>query len=715
MATHLVPQDELRQQAARLGPFSSDHIEFLMEDFAAWASGQGRTFFVIDDQWSDPPCPDLPLMIDFHALVDSSIPPEQWEVEVRRNPLSVTFIARPDALPYPASRFRWPADTEAILNWVHDERVRLYQPPAKDVYCEGEDGFNDAMQPHPDRFWPLLAFPFFAHTMTADEVAPGQIGVNNLIGFPPSDRQVDWCCEILRTWERRGFLIWWWNWQKPAIGMSASEHTQHARNGFARMDTKPSERCRFPNDTGAEITNARPDPVKPNAFYPIQLTEILEALGKRFAEWPRRVDDLPFVLDGSGQPRFLPKPDALISWYQLFGHSNWHGGRGYVGQSQFFEALRASAKRYAAIEALPHEPPFPDRFYLKPTPEPGDGSALNALLDRFAPETEHDRQLIAALFATAIWGETGGQRPAFLLTADGGRGSGKTALAKMVEIFAGGKFLISPTEDESRIKNRLLTPESLTLRVALIDNIKSAKFSWDFLESLVTANEISGHRLHCGNASRPNNLLWILTVNGASLSTDMAQRVVTIKLDRPVRSGGWEEETVQLIRENHQLILADLIGLLRREKQPLKRYSRWARWESEVLSRLEQPDQLQRLIVERQQVADAEADEAGMIEEYFQQRLSDLHLDTETQRLFIQNDTVYQWFCAATGERNRTKNNVSRRLNQAIVKGKIKRLVPNRQNSGRGYQWNGKNATGDVDFASVDHAIDQRRILGRGM
>jgi hypothetical protein len=711
----VLTQDGPRQQAARLGPFSSDHLEFLMEDFAAWMSDEGPTFFVLSDRWADPPCPDLPLMIDFLALELDGIPRDQWEEKVRRDPLSVTFVVQPDGDPYPAARFRWPSDTESTLDWVHGERLRLYPPSAKAVYLEGDEGWR-SLPPHPDNFWPLLPFPFYTHVMdNADDGIAPSIGVNQLVGasVPLTDPRLEWCCEILRTFERHGFVVWWFWWKSPRVGMSHAEHSEYCRNGFKRMDTKPSERCQFSNDPGGEITNARQDPTNPKVSYPLQLKEILHTLDKRFAEWPRRIDNLLFVLDQAGQPRYLPKTDALFSWVQLFGKANWFEARGYVSQSQFFEAIRASAKQYAAIEALPHEPPFADRFYLKPAPEPGDGSALRALLNRFTPETEHDRQLIAALFATVIWGESGGQRPAFLLTADGGRGSGKTTLAKMVAAFAGGKFDVSPTEDEGRIKNRLLTPESLTTRVALIDNLKSMKFSWDFLEGLITSDSISGHRLYCGNGSRPNNLIWILTVNGASLSTDMSQRVITIKLDRPKRSGAWEEETSQFIRENRQLIIADLIGLLRREKQPLAQHSRWARWEDEVLSRLEEPDELQRLIVTRQQGTDAEADEAQAIEEHFETCLKELTLDTDTGRYFIPGKYVYRWFCDATAERNLTPTGVSRRLKQSINEGRIRRLEYHRHKKhGRGFQWNGENAsTKEPDHESVAHEIEKLKII----
>ena len=72
-----------------------------------------------------------------------------------------------------------------------------------------------------------------------------------------------------------------------------------------------------------------------------------------------------------------------------------------------------------------------------------------------------------------------------------------------------------------------------------------------------------GHRLYVGEATRPNTLTWFITLNGASLSTDMAQRAVIIKLDKPKRSGVWSDETRQFIAEHRDHIIADIVGALR--------------------------------------------------------------------------------------------------------------------------------------------------------
>ena len=79
--------------------------------------------------------------------------------------------------------------------------------------------------------------------------------------------------------------------------------------------------------------------------------------------------------------------------------------------------------------------------------------------------------------------------------------------------------------------------------------------------------------------SRPNTITWCITLNGASLSTDMAQRSVIIKLRKATKSAAWEEDTKRFIAENRQALLADLVAFFEQPKNPPNTFSRWAAWE----------------------------------------------------------------------------------------------------------------------------------------
>jgi hypothetical protein len=70
---------------------------------------------------------------------------------------------------------------------------------------------------------------------------------------------------------------------------------------------------------------------------------------------------------------------------------------------------------------------------------------------------------------------------------------------------------------------------------------------------------------HHGYARRPNDLTWILTINGALLSTDVAKRVVIIKVARAEYSPEWEEGLLRFIEKKRWQILADCIEFLKRD------------------------------------------------------------------------------------------------------------------------------------------------------
>lgn len=125
-------------------------------------------------------------------------------------------------------------------------------------------------------------------------------------------------------------------------------------------------------------------------------------------------------------------------------------------------------------------------------------------------------------------------RPAFVITATAGRGMGKSDLCKKWGELGNGNFDFSHGENIDRIKTRLLTEKASTKRGYLIDNIKTARLSWGELEGLITAPVICGHRLFKGERAKPDALTGgMLTMNGAAMSRDMAQRSVVVKLGKP--------------------------------------------------------------------------------------------------------------------------------------------------------------------------------------
>jgi len=228
------------------------------------------------------------------------------------------------------------------------------------------------------------------------------------------------------------------------------------------------------------------------------------------------------------EPVWLDSSTKLVAWIQRHTTVDWVRGTNFITQDHFYEHLRMTAERYDAIEAMPHWPAIPGIYYMhRPLPSPVDG-LLDQLLDFFSPETPEDRELIKAMLFTWFWGGTPGQRPAWLITGPDkdtqrGRGLGKSTMPMMLASgLAGGYLGVLPKEDIADVKTRMLSVSALQIRVMLLDNVKAHRFSWADLEGLITSRDVSGRALYKGEGRRPNTLVWVITLNGASLSKDMA-------------------------------------------------------------------------------------------------------------------------------------------------------------------------------------------------
>jgi len=300
------------------------------------------------------------------------------------------------------------------------------------------------------------------------------------------------------------------------------------------------------------------------------IAEITHELYELTGEFPKRVGDHLFAVTAAQDIVWLESPHRLFAWVESFCKVIWARGKDKVPQERFFAHLQMTAEAFDSVERVPHFPSLPGHFYLHaPLPET-DGHYLTDLLQRLSPATEVDAALLKAFILTPFWGGRCGARPVFVLTGDDGqdpergRGIGKSRVVEIVGELVGGLVEVSPQQDIDAIKRRLLSPEASSLRLVRIDNIKTHRFSWGDLEGLITAPVISGHRLYHGEGRRPNTLTWALTLNGASLSTDMAQRAVIIHLRRPVYDSEWESSTRRFIEGNRWNIIADILSDIRR-------------------------------------------------------------------------------------------------------------------------------------------------------
>jgi hypothetical protein len=429
---------------------------------------------------------------------------------------------------------------------------------------------------------------------------------------------------------------------------------------------------------------------------------VARALWSQTDQWPRRVGSSLFA-DSPEGPIWLADTASLFAWMQRqypgkgLSAIRWKNqGKDITNKSEFHAFLRQCSIVYQAVESHPHEPPIADHFYSHPPYESGNGQALHKLIDYFTPLTAEDRQLILAFVLTLFWGGPYGARPAFLFTGpDGdeglGRGIGKTTIARLCSRLVGGTFDIRPTDDWNDVMKRLLTDTVCsTQRVILVDNVKTHRFSWADVEALITAERINGRKLYAGDGSRPNTFVVAITLNGASLSKDLAQRCVIVKLGRPQHTGDWESTVTEFIAENRAAIIADVLALLRGPKQTMTTFTRWGHWEREVLARLAEPNRLLQLIQERRRAVDDDEDEAEMIRDAIVHAIKSDGCNPETDTIWIASDFLQSLVARALGEPLSAKKAASKIKD---FQGHLTELSISRRETARGWLWKGKSAS----------------------
>jgi Primase C terminal 2 (PriCT-2) len=438
---------------------------------------------------------------------------------------------------------------------------------------------------------------------------------------------------------------------------------------------------------------------------PVSMPAIAEKVIRVAEGNPRRVGQNLFVHDRGEKVDWLKSPPALFGWLgTVCGQpADFTSKDGFHSKGEVFNELQRAAECFSSVETLPHEPPLPDHYYAHDEIPAGDGRHLAWLIDRFSPATVIDGDLLRAAAVTLFWGGPGGCRPAFVLTGEG-RGSGKTKTATILAELAGGFLDISSNDEITVIKQRLLSDSGRTQRVALLDNVKSFRFSWAELEALLTSPAVSGKQMYVGDASRPNTITWFITLNGVALSTDLAQRSVVIKLAKPQFSPQWEETTRAYVREHRKEIIGDIVAFLQSDRWPLESCTRWGAWERDVLSRLPDPGETQRVIAERQGDSDVEAEEAEILEEYFSDQLFRLGYFPDSQNVFIPARIVATWYNRAMNDHAKMPT-VGRIIKQLVTEGKVHRLRVFRSNSERGYEWFGPNSINAEAYRDLEKRI----------
>lgn len=325
---------------------------------------------------------------------------------------------------------------------------------------------------------------------------------------------------------------------------------------------------------------------------PITAEQIAANLDKITPGWPRVLNrQLLFTHDKNGAIVFLPTASNLFA--ELCHHNaNAFWAKSLVGgvsREDFFLYLHGHVQCHTDISMIPHYPPIDGVYYVNGGKfnTLSDGSYFEDLLSYFSPASLEDKALIAGAFMSPFWGGPPGDRPAFFFEAlDGdGRGYGKSALTAAIGAVAGGFIDMNLFKNGDGLGKAIINSDP-AIRVIRFDNIKSNRLSHGEIEGIITSPMISGHMLRTGTVSRQNNYTYLFTLNDASLSKDLAQRAVRIKLIKPSYSDGWKASLSSFIRENREKIVGDILGVLSSENSlRVKDSSRFPSWDSAVLSR----------------------------------------------------------------------------------------------------------------------------------
>ena len=138
----------------------------------------------------------------------------------------------------------------------------------------------------------------------------------------------------------------------------------------------------------------------------------------------------------------------------------------------------------------------------------------------------------------------------------------------------------------------------------------------------------------------------------------------------------------------------------------MKRHSRWAAWEGEVLSKVDHPDACLDAIIERRELVDVEEEEGGIIEDFFA-RGSHGWATCRIRRTFSFQATSFP-----NGKRSDRGDEACHQRNQdsrpAPQQKKIHRLMPGRNNerTERGARWIGEHC--DSDTPPDDYGVRKR-------
>lgn len=328
---------------------------------------------------------------------------------------------------------------------------------------------------------------------------------------------------------------------------------------------------------------------------PKTIRELANEVHERFLGYPRVLGETMFDWNKDTHDIvYLTSKNELFAWIQSTSRHNvvWGTGNNYVTRDELFCELNRTSIHYSGISKAPHYPMRKDVFYTHsslPSPDPSHFSFWH-LVDYFSTATPAHKTLIAAFIAAPIYYSESASRPMWIIDTDDAQGSGKSTLAKLVaKLYGDSPFVFDlgmVNKDLTQLMRRMISSSGRMKRMALLDNVVGSLRSPN-LATLVTLGSLTGLAPYGRTEeSRPNDVTYVVTVNGAVVDTDIATRSYTVRLKAPKDpSPTWESEVGEYIEKNRLQIFADLLHMI--EHNPLnvlRKRSRFGMFDKLILS-----------------------------------------------------------------------------------------------------------------------------------
>lgn len=391
---------------------------------------------------------------------------------------------------------------------------------------------------------------------------------------------------------------------------------------------------------------------------PRQINDLITEAHTRFIGFPRKVGETLFDHDrDTNRIEQIGKPAALFAWMSRKSKkaTEWIRNEGCITKEEFYEGLYSDARRYEAISYVPDFPHRPDVYYAhQPIPRPdADRKYFDKLISFFCPANDEYKILIKAFFAAPLFYVYGLPKPSWIIDSQDGAGTGKTTLVEQCAALYNTEPIKTHKSEIKQnfgeIMKRVVSSAGRMKRIFLVDNV-SGNFVCPEYADMVTARSLSGKAPYGrGEETRPNNLVYVITANSATVDNDISDRSYYIFVKRQQLSGAWKTELNAFIDTYRYNIIADIIAYLEGHEpfEDMPPSTRFPEFETRVLQafcgdKSEYNDVIKQLF-DAKAASNIEEEEAGQIIDSLQSNLINVGCDYASDTVFIRSQVAERW------------------------------------------------------------------------